>query len=431
MTASDSRIPTILWHPFASASAAAEAEVPEIELCTEVARALHGYGTSALRLEQRLAQLSTALGVPGQFFVTPTAVFGSYRLPGKVRAHTQLLRLEPGDVDLGKVAEVENLVERCSRGRLDVAEAMVQLEAIVARPARRAALWGISSAAGISAAAAAFFGGGVPEVAVAALMGTLYGIAELLVAGRPSAGRLLPPAFAAFVALSTLALARVWPGLSVSTAQLASLIVLVPGLEFTLAIKEVATANLVSGAARLVNAVGAFLMLGFGVALGTEVAHSLMGTLPAAVAPSGLPGWTVPLAFVVAALGFGGRFRAHRVDVKWVWVACAVGYGGAALGTHLLGSPLGAFIGAVLVGLASNAYARATGRSPLVMMVPGIILLVPGSVGFRSFSMLLHHDVISAVETAFTMTLTATALTTGLLLANVLLPTDVRLQEPS
>jgi uncharacterized membrane protein YjjB (DUF3815 family) len=58
------------------------------------------------------------------------------------------------------------------------------------------------------------------------------------------------------------------------------------------------------------------------------------------------------------------------------------------------------------------------------MMVPGIILLVPGSVGFRSFAMLLRHDVVSGIEAAFAMVLTATALSTGLLLANLVMPSE-------
>lgn len=398
-----------------------------VDLCTRVAAALHGYGTSAVRLERRLHDLSAALGVPGEFFVTPTAVLASYHLPEKVRAHTRLQRLEPGSVDLGRLGEVEalieSLIEQGRGGTLDVAAADTVLDAIAAADGRAHAIWGVAAAAAISAAAAVFFGAGVADVAVAGLMGVAIGVVERAVRRDSSLQRLVPPAAAAFVALATFALARVLPTLSVPTAQLASLIALVPGLDFTLAVKEVATAHLVSGAARMVSAVGEFLALGFGIALGTQLATTLLGP-HVAREPAGLPGWTLPLAFAVAALGFGGRFHARRRDLPWVWAACAVGYGGAVLGTRLLGAPLGAFVGAVLVGTASNLYARRSGRSPLLMMVPGIILLVPGSVGFRSFALLLHHDVISAVETAFTMTLTATALTTGLLLANVILPSD-------
>lgn len=399
-----------------------------VQLCTEMGRALHRYGTSAPRLEQRLRRMSEAVGVPAELFVTPTAVLASYRIPGKVRAHTQLLRLEPGTVNLGRLAAVETLLEQVCAGTLRVPDASLALAEIVARPAPESALCRALGAAAVSAAAARFFGGGWPEVLVAAFLGVLIGVIETVAAPHRSARWLVPPAVAALVTIATIAAARALPGLSVPTAQLAGLIVLVPGLDFTLAIKEIASAHLVSGAARLVAAIGEFLALGFGVALGSRVGVDLLGESPA-VQPGGLPGWTLAAAFAVAALGFGERFRAHRRDLPWVWIACAVGYGGAALGVGLLGPALGAFVGAVLVGVASNAYARWSARSPLVMMVPGIILLVPGSVGFRSFAMLLRHDVVPAVETAFTMALTATAISTGLLLANVLLPSERREKE--
>jgi uncharacterized membrane protein YjjB (DUF3815 family) len=50
-------------------------------------------------------------------------------------------------------------------------------------------------------------------------------------------------------------------------------------------------------------------------------------------------------------------------------------------------------------------------------MVPAILMLVPGSVGFRSLNSLLEQNVIAGVQTAFAMVLAATALSAGLLVA--------------
>jgi uncharacterized membrane protein YjjB (DUF3815 family) len=58
--------------------------------------------------------------------------------------------------------------------------------------------------------------------------------------------------------------------------------------------------------------------------------------------------------------------------------------------------------------------------------VPGVLLLVPGSIGFRSFSLLLEQQVVVGVDAAFTMTMTAISLVAGLLLANILVPTHRR-----
>ncbi|MFI5234896.1 MAG: hypothetical protein ACHQXA_04230 [Gemmatimonadales bacterium] len=51
--------------------------------------------------------------------------------------------------------------------------------------------------------------------------------------------------------------------------------------------------------------------------------------------------------------------------------------------------------------------------------MPSVLLLVPGSVGFRGLASLLDRQVIVGVETAFRMLLIASALVAGLLVASV------------
>ena len=137
-----------------------------------------------------------------------------------------------------------------------------------------------------------------------------------------------------------------------------------------------------------------------------------------------LPAWATLVAVAIAALGFAMRFNAHLRDVPWVAVACVISWTGALGGTVLLGPDLGVFVAALAVGPAANARARWSGTSSMVMMIPGLILLVPGSFGLRATELMLQHDVVSALDTVFSMLLVATALSTGLLLANLLLPSE-------
>jgi len=60
--------------------------------------------------------------------------------------------------------------------------------------------------------------------------------------------------------------------------------------------------------------------------------------------------------------------------------------------------------------------------SPYIIMVSGIIVLVPGSIGFQSLSFLVEHDVVQGLDTAFKMGFVSIALVTGLLLASLLMP---------
>ena len=175
-----------------------------------------------------------------------------------------------------------------------------------------------------------------------------------------------------------------------------------------------------AGTARLAWAAMIFLSIGLGVGAG----HALQRLLPAAErvadAPP-LPEWAFLLAFLLAPLAFAVLFKARKRDLPWVLLAGWIGFAGARFGASFLGPNLGVSVGALLVGLASNAYARRFNRPASVMQVPGIMLLVPGSFGFRSVSSFLERDVLSGVESAFDMAQIAGALVGGLLFANALL----------
>jgi uncharacterized membrane protein YjjB (DUF3815 family) len=239
---------------------------------------------------------------------------------------------------------------------------------------------------------------------------------------KPSLGRVYVPVAAFAAASLAAAMALVIPHYSVYVATLAGLIVLIPGLTVTTAMTELSTGNLVSGTARLMGALILFLIIGFGVAMGGEIVRIFFGTYSSLVRPVTLPEWTSWAALVVAPLAFTVLFRAHARDAGWILVAGGLGIMGSRFGAAELGPELGAFVGAFIVGVASNLYAWLLHRPASVTLVPGTLLLVPGSIGFRSLSSLLDREVVTGVETAFTMVLIAAGLVAGLLLANVVTP---------
>jgi uncharacterized membrane protein YjjB (DUF3815 family) len=235
------------------------------------------------------------------------------------------------------------------------------------------------------------------------------------------ASRLAVPLSA--IAASALAIiaARLLSPVSVYVATLAGLIVLFPGLTFTIAIRDLATRNLVSGTAQLTAAALVFLELGFGVALGSQIGRLLPAThLATQAAP--LPGWSQWIAVVVSSIAFAVLLKARRRDIDWIVLAGIVSFAGARAGATLLGAELGGFVGALILGVASNLYGRLLDRTSMVPLVPGLLILVPGTVGFGSLSKFLESDVVSGVATAFKMALIAVALVTGLLLSNIVLP---------
>ena len=403
----------------ASAPAQPSASESEIALILAFGRALHEYGAPSPRLERALELLSRRFGIEGQFFATPTAIFAAFGPEGHQR--TSLMRVSPAGVNLGMRVRIDELIGDVLGSRLDAANAHARLRTLLASPPQVGVGLGILCSGLASLCAARFFGGGVHELALSFVLGATTGLLALGAARAANLQRVFEP-LAAFVASAlSMAVAHWVAPLSTYTAIVSGLIVLLPGLSLTSAMSELAARHLASGTARLMGSAMTFLALGFGVALGRQVGDWLPAAATTQVA-AGLPAWTLAPALVIAPICFGVLLRARTRDYGWIVAVCILAFLGARAGADLFGQELGAALGAFVVGSVSNALARSFQRSAAVTVVPGILMLVPGSLGFQSFSALLSRDVVSGIETGFTMVLVAISLVAGLLLANVVVP---------
>lgn len=385
-----------------------------------LARAMHAYGYAAHQVEGALGEVARRLDLKAQFFSTPTSFMAAF---GELEHQsTHFIRVEPGDVDLGKSADIEAIIREVVGGRLSLADGSAALEEIHAAPPRYGALVTTLAFGLSSSAASRFLGGGLREAIVAGVIGLVIGVLLILAGKFQAIGRVFPFLTAFCAAFIAAAAATVLTHYSVYVGTLAGLIVLIPGLTLTTAMTELSSGQLSSGTARLSGALMLFLVLGFGIAIGSQTVTLTLGEYASRVRPEALPDWTWWVALVAAPLGFTVLFRAHARDAIWIILAGALGIAGSRIGSTTFGPELGAFVGALTVGVASNAYAYFLRRPASVTLVPGILLLVPGSIGFRSLSSLLDREVVTGVETAFTMVLIGAGLVAGLLLANVLVP---------
>ncbi len=407
----DARADEALWPP----------DDPRLAFIMTLGRALHRYGVPAHRLEEALEQVSSRAGLQGQFFSTPTSIMAGFGGPGSQRAC--LVREQPGDVDLEKLVELDALTDRLTRTDLAFGDALREVDAILAAPPRYRTPVVVTCGALAAAGAARFFEGGWREIVVAFGVGLVSSLLVWALTRRPATAR-IQETVAAMVAaaLATWAAAVLSP-LSSYVVTLAALILLIPGLTLTLAMNELASNHLVSGTARLTGAAMTFLKIGLGVALGTRLGGGLShAAAAAAAAPVALPAWTILPALLVSPLAIGVLFKARPRELGWIVATAWCAYAGARLGFALIGPGLGAFLGALAVGIAANGLARWHRRPSVVFVVPGIMLLVPGSVGYRSLAALLHSDVVSGVDAGFSAVLVGVTLAAGLLLANVLVP---------
>lgn len=382
-----------------------------------LAELLHAQGTPADRLEDTLTSCALKLREPGQFLSTPTSLMAAFGDGDE--QHVHMLRVSPGDVNLVRMLDFDEVLGKVEEGKMSAEAGLAELNRIAASPPRFGPGATVLAFAMASAGAARFFEGGLREILLSFLLGLLTGMLALSMGRRSAATRVFEPCAAFLAAFLSILVAHYLVPLNASVVILSSLIVLVPGLSLTLAMNELATRHLVSGTARLMGALMIFLTIILGVAMGRELGNALAGGGFVDVETVKLAGWTLWPAFIVSCFAFIVLFQGPLRQTPWIMAVALSGFVGARVGATLMGPELGTFLGALMAGLPSNVYARITGHPAQLTLLPGILMLVPGSIGFRSLSFFLAQDAVSGMEAAFQTMLVAVALVGGLLTANV------------
>jgi uncharacterized membrane protein YjjP (DUF1212 family) len=395
-----------------------------IAFLVELATRLHKYGASSPRLEMAISGSAHRIGLSAEVWSSPTAIIISFADlaqgdEGSVAVATQVIRLLPGDVNLDKLCRADEIADRVIAGELDLREGFRLLRALEI-PDTRQQKAAVIASYGLSAAAidALFLHTSLADLFVAAAVGLIIGTITILSATRPRLA-VASDAICAMVAtlVAIIVSAFVVP-LAIKSVVLAGLIVLVPGMSLTTAVREISSQHLVSGMARMGGAMATLLKLTFGTVAATQIC-AVLHIEPRDFELPALPGWVDYPALLVAAIAFAILFRAAKRDWPVVILAVIIGYVTTRLGgeisVNLPGAPFGVFLGGFLLSALANLYARFVGRPGAVVREPGILLLVPGSVGFRSVSYLLDRNASLGFDTGILLVTLLISLVAGLL----------------
>ena len=408
--------------PRDSASDAAYTE--RIGFVVDLAEHLHAYGTTTQRLEGAIESVAKRLGLECEPWVNPTGMILAFSDPVRAAGEsdtTRVLRLNPGDTDLYKLCEVDSIAEDVMAGRMHIAggrEALRALDRAGGWRARAMQSLGFGMA---SAAVAGLLRLPWLDIATAGLIGLLIALLDIAASRRPRLSE-ASDALAGLVAGTVaIAVSTLVAPLNLNTVIIASLIVLLPGMALTNAMNELTSRHLVAGTARFAGALTTILKLTIGTAIALSVA-SLFGLEPAIRASRPQPDWVVWCALAVGAYAFAVLFRAHRRDYPLVMAAAAGGYLISRYGGEAFGAQAGVFLAALTTTAAGNAYARWFNRPGALIRLPGIIMLVPGSVALRGvISLVQAQDIGAGQDAAMAALNTLMALLAGLLFGNLLI----------
>lgn len=387
------------------------------DVLISLAKSLHHVGFPSNVIEEKVGQAAAVLKIRLEMLCLPTGMMMTfYRGDEPV---TYALRERPGAVNLERMT----LLMQTARGLIAEKLSLDQAKSRIVQIMQSADRWGsffVVCAYVLSAGAfAVFFGGGSKEILVAVFVGLAAGITSVAMR-RHGSTRL----FELVAATSAAAIAgfgdRIFGEYVEWIPIAAGLIILLPGISLIDAVSELSRGHLVSGMARLAGVGVAFLALTFGCVVGISISD-LVPHSQQKIQSHPLGEWWLLPALIVVAVGSTIRFRARPKDVLIILAASALSLFTARFAADTLGSATGPFVAAMVLGLAATLFARLGDKTPELVVIPGIALLVPGSVGVRSLSSLLSQQTDMGIDAAFQMFLIAMALASGLMFSQTLL----------
>jgi len=353
---------------------------PRFEFLKRLAQALAPLGQTSGELQRQLYACAHGLGMKAEFVVLPTYLQIYWKAGPE--DHTVIIPVRDGAIDLHRLGTLQELAVAVGKGRMTAEQGLRRLQELDRRPSRFP-FW-MSLVAGLLSTftIAVIIGGGMHEVVAAVPTGLAVGLFYRLAAGTTRFQGVLELSAAAFTTAFALGLGHLLKDFDPTVVVIAALVQFLPGLRITQGVSELTAGDLVAGTARLAGAAVTLLNLGIGVALVWALFWRLDAVPPAGHA-GGSPTWMLIVAVAAGAVAYSVTENARPRDVGWVLLGVLSAVVGSRLGTWALGPTLGVGLASLIVGLLGNAYSRFLHHPKATITVPGLLILVPGALGFK------------------------------------------------
>jgi len=390
----------------------------------KLGKMLHKYGSPSFRLEAYLTEIATHFGLHASFNSTPTTLSIVLWSDHHEEEYNHSARMQPGDLDMNSLSRTDELAYELLSGDISLAEANMRLDEINIMPSPYGkSLTGI--AFGLSTSAfAMLMGAGWSEIIYSGLLGLMVYFWTLWAFSSKRVSLMLEPLASFSVGFVACAINHYSSsGFNIWLIILSSLIILVPGLSLTMGLAELSSRNMVSGTARIMDAIMQLFKLYFGAFLGVSLGYQLFGQQDLAIVVT-LPVWVNWLGVLLLSIGLVAIFRTRIKHVPWAMTSTFIAYATSTWSSGYLENGLGAFVGAFALGVFANLFSRIVNAPSTIVAMHGLIVLVPGSktyIGLNSF--ISGQDIIKTDHIGQETFLILMSLVAGLIFANVVMPT--------
>ncbi|MBX3031359.1 MAG: threonine/serine exporter family protein [Chloroflexi bacterium] len=389
-------------------------------------------GAQTEDIEATILAATRALGLPGTDVVVTFATISLSWSPGGGAQPLTLVHLvRERNGDISAQADVTTLVRRLATGDADLADAEAALDArergVRHHPRALTAVAPALSAAG----ATLIFGGSLLDLAVTAL---------IVLAVQPALALLDRSAMVPFfqlvaatliTTLGAVVVAGLVTEIHASLVLTGAILRFLPGGALVAGVRDLIDGSIVSGTARLAEA----LLLAAGVAAGATVGLAVGAAfeVPLSLSADGPVDWPAAVVIagsVVAAVGYAVLLGVPRFVLPGIALAVAIG---AATGFVLPAeSAVVTFVAGALIGGVARMIALRAGAPASLWVVPAILPLLPGLALVNA--LLATSDtakvagLMGAITTAFAL---GTGVAMGDLAAAALVRVRQRVVEPA
>ena len=247
-----------------------------MELAMQAGALLLENGAEVFRVEETMDRICRSYGVEsgGQFILMNYILSTAGEGHGHMFARGRHIPVRGSHLD--KVAAVNQLSREIAEGKYTVSEAYQALEKIRQMPEKRKSIQILASGVA-SGAFCCLFGGNLMDCLAAAIAGFLIYVYILYISGphlSKIVGNIGGGAFVTFIC-NLLYMAGI--GNHLNFMIIGSMMPLVPGVAFTVAIRDAADGDYISGTVRMIDALLVFICIAIGVGMGIAVLSPLTG----------------------------------------------------------------------------------------------------------------------------------------------------------
>lgn len=386
----------------------------------DLGQALHVSGAPAHDLEATMNDIGQRLGARVEGFAVLTFLALTV-VAGEHTRRVELLRLPPYDYNMARLIDLDALCRDISSVEA-LGDYRARLAAIMRLPPPWSGWRFVGMGFLLSASVALLLRGGWMEMLCGGLIGMFFVAGYLQFSRIPRLAPAVPVILCALAASAAQGLAHWLPQQVPFISAVAGIVLLLPGFMLTVAMSELATQNYLAGSSRLTGAFVLLFLMGAGLAIGTQISLAWMPPLPIVETATALPDWSIWMAIAGLGLSLLAVLQAPLSSAGVSVGACLLAWAVYSVVDARMGNVVGAFAGALVVASAGHLYEFVSKKPAALVQIPGLITLVPGSMGFRGVHALIHQDSSAGINLVTDMVMTGAVLAVGLLLADNILP---------